>query len=204
MLGAHVFIDGKDTECMISDRGMVWNKRLHRFMTLENTRSKHKRVKLSGERRMVHRIVAQYFVPNPDPEHKTYVNHIDGNPENNHYMNLEWVTAKENTQHAIRTGLWNPHHGHQQKGSKNGTSTHTEEQAHAVCKLLEEGHGLTETARILGVEYEFVRSMKRGWWQHVSCHYNIPPSKKYNYNMPRKYFQKNSNEEVIDQPPSID
>lgn len=52
----------------------------------------------------IHRLVAEYFTPN-DSIYRIYVNHIDGNPSNNHYMNLEFVTPGENHAHAIRTGL---------------------------------------------------------------------------------------------------
>jgi hypothetical protein len=47
----------------------------------------------------IHRLVAKYFVPNP--QEKKEVNHIDGDKQNNHYTNLEWVTHKENSYHAI-------------------------------------------------------------------------------------------------------
>ena len=53
----------------------------------------------------VHRLVALQFVDNPDPLHKRHVNHVDGDKNNNHYSNLEWVTVYENNLHARITGL---------------------------------------------------------------------------------------------------
>lgn len=50
----------------------------------------------------IHRLVAEAFVENLD--NKNIVNHIDNNRQNNHYNNLEWVTQKENIDHAILYG----------------------------------------------------------------------------------------------------
>jgi hypothetical protein len=46
----------------------------------------------------LHRLVAIEFVSNI--ENKNFVNHIDHNPKNNNYKNLEWCTHAENMNHA--------------------------------------------------------------------------------------------------------
>ena len=54
---------------------------------------------------MIHRLVAQAFLPNE----KEQVNHKDGNKLNNHVDNLQWVTQSENMKHAYDTGLLVPY-----------------------------------------------------------------------------------------------
>lgn len=52
----------------------------------------------------VHRIVAETFIPNI--ENKKTVNHIDCNKLNNKIENLEWLSNKENIQHAFKNGIF--------------------------------------------------------------------------------------------------
>ena len=70
----------------------------------------------------VHRLIAETFIPNP--ENKPQVNHKDLNKQNNYVGNLEWVTAKENTQHAIKNGVI--------RGFKKGEYKNTKE----MCKQI--------------------------------------------------------------------
>lgn len=61
------------------------------------------RISIRGKHYSIHRLVAQTFIPNP--KKLPQVNHKDGNTRNNRVENLEWCTAKDNTKHAIETGL---------------------------------------------------------------------------------------------------
>lgn len=51
----------------------------------------------------VHSLVARAFVPCPDV--KMQINHIDAVKSNNRAVNLEWVSAKQNTAHSHMLGL---------------------------------------------------------------------------------------------------
>ncbi|MGE7932149.1 NUMOD4 domain-containing protein [Viridibacillus arvi] len=52
---------------------------------------------------LVHRLVAEAFILKI--EGKDSINHIDGNPKNNHVSNLEWCDHKDNNNHAFDNDL---------------------------------------------------------------------------------------------------
>ena len=79
---------------------------------LKGSRSKrgHKRLNIKldtgkGTGVYVHRIVAEAFVEQPDPELR-FVIHLDHDKENNHYKNLKWVTQDELNEHAKKSPLY--------------------------------------------------------------------------------------------------
>lgn len=49
---------------------------------------------------LIHRLVAKAFIKNP--RNLEYVNHVDNDKFNNHVLNLEWVTKRENACHATK------------------------------------------------------------------------------------------------------
>lgn len=118
-------IDGFNGKYRISNLGNVMsmnfsNSGKSKLLTPKKHHSGYLLVRLGygdsrkQKNRTVHSLVAEAFIPNP--EHKRCVNHIDGNKENNSVSNLEWVTHKENSQHAIKTGLRDPHKNNHPKG----------------------------------------------------------------------------------------
>ena len=115
----------------------------------------------------VHRLVAQYYIENK--ENKPFVNHIDGNKLNNHISNLEWVTHRENMDHAISTGLI-------KRGEDNPKSKFTEKEVHSICKLIEKGYRSNDIADTYGVPVSLVSGIRgKVVWSHISDLYFIPP-----------------------------
>lgn len=54
---------------------------------------------------VLHRLVALTWIPNQDFTSYYLVNHVDGNKQNYHVSNLEWVNHSGNAIHAYKNGL---------------------------------------------------------------------------------------------------
>lgn len=88
----------------VSDQGRVrQGKGIHcRMLKQTKTNVGYLTVSLAEDgifkRKYVHRLVADAFMP--DHAKGAEVNHINGDKTDNRLVNLEWVTHKENQQHA--------------------------------------------------------------------------------------------------------
>lgn len=108
----------------------------------------------------VHRLVATHFIPNPLslPE----INHIDGNKHNNHVSNLEWMTHKDNVQHAVDNNLTN-------KGEKSFLSKLTNDKVLEIRNLKEnENLSYRKISILYGVKPNTIKSIiLRKTWRHI-------------------------------------
>lgn len=92
------------------------------------------------------------------------VNHINGNKADARLVNLEYVTASQNQQHAVRTGLRKG-----LRGESNQTSKLQDSDVLRIHEMYAGGDNQYDIAGALGVSQERVWSvLKRRAWTHVS------------------------------------
>jgi len=131
-------------------------------------RSGHLRVYLAkaGKKypRFVHRLVAEAFIPNAG--NLPFINHRDGNPQNNCVSNLEWVTPKQNSVHAQLLGL---NRTPCQTGTTNSNAKLCENDIISMRAMRCKGEKYSSIALIFGVTASHVSDIchyRR--WSHVA------------------------------------
>ena len=100
-----------------------------------------------------HRLVAEYFVPNPD--NLPCVNHINGIKTDNRAVNIEWCTYKQNSQHALKTGLMKSGEGCPQ-------TIHSEDKIRKIFELRKIGIPRKEILIELGISVHVYKDVIRG------------------------------------------
>ena len=123
----------------ITEQGQVWSYRAHRFLKPFDNGAGYPIVALYknkvGTQLLVHRLVAEAYIPNPD--NLPLVNHKDENPNNPDVSNLEWCTYRYNSIY----GTANERRAVAHKGKK-----HSEEHKQNQSKALM-GHKVDEATR---------------------------------------------------------
>lgn len=84
----------------VSNKGNVRNDKTGRILKPVPNDTNHMQVSLfaDGKRKnfYVHRLVGEAFIPNPDPEKYTIINHLNEDPSDNSVENLEWCDYSHN------------------------------------------------------------------------------------------------------------
>lgn len=111
-IGYHITRDGKLYSRRIERSPYKFGK-WHKLRLSKKARVKVKLYKDGrGYNLSISRLVALVYVYNPNPSKFNEVMHLDNNPLNNYYRNLQWGTHKENTWDSINKGRWsNPPYG---------------------------------------------------------------------------------------------
>ena len=95
-----VQINNEETHYEVSNMGYVRNTKTGKFLTPNATGRRDLTLQLRLNSKLynvsLHRLVAKYFVPNPNEQFLTEVNHEDENPKNCKASNLEWTNHVEN------------------------------------------------------------------------------------------------------------
>lgn len=110
----------------------------------------------------IHRLVAKAFIPNPN--NYPLVMHLDDDPTNNHYKNLQWGTDKMNCDDKeIKC------RGNQQKGENQGHSKLTEQQVLEIRdKYIPRKYSTYKLAKEYNVNQgTIVFIIKRETWKHI-------------------------------------
>jgi hypothetical protein len=103
-----------------------------------------------------HRLIAKYFIPNP--KRKKLINHKNGIKHDNRICNIEWVTDKENCDHAIKIGT-------SPIGQDRTSSKLTNNDVIAIKKS---GKGKAELSRMYGVSPSCIGMIFSGKnWKHI-------------------------------------
>lgn len=170
-----IFYKNKPLQYVLNEYGDIVSLQKVKFLKprkYEFDKDGYKRVSLrvgkKNKKFFVHRLVGMMFCEGFSDD--KVVNHKDGNKQNNYYKNLEWVSSKENEQHAKDNFL-------KANGEDNSRCIHSDVEVHHICKLLEKGWTIGDVAYAMGLPYRYVYYIYHGSIRKkISRLYDIPPS----------------------------
>ena len=164
-----ILINGEITKYLIDSRGFVISTAYRGHPGIKRTlvhshdvdgyciiTLNHKGKKYT---RKIHRLVAEYFIPNPN--NLPQVNHKNGNKNDNDVRNLEWMSGLDNIRHAMDTNL--------------RYRINFEEYIHDVCRLISENKlSIPEISDETGISQSTIRKiLKKKQWVDISDNYDM-------------------------------
>jgi len=159
-------IKGYEGKFQVSNTGLVLNLNYrnsgNKRLVSQNDIDGYKRVRLLNDKFLVHRLVAQEFIPNPDNLPK--VLHRDDNRSNNKVNNLMWGTQKDNIlDMEVKGRAVHP------KGIEQTQAKLTEDDVRVIRKMRQEtGEGCRKISKKLGLPVGPVAHVIAGRrWTHV-------------------------------------
>lgn len=162
-------IEGFDGYYQVSNLGSVKNK--HGLIMKQATaRNGYKHLMLKygkpeSPNRLVHRLVAQAFLPNK--KNKSDVNHINSNRRDNRVCNLEWVTRSENILHSYNKNNKKTN-SIAIRGGNNPNALLTIDKVREIKKRIASGESLKVLSKDFDCSYSNIKNIKSGkCWGYV-------------------------------------
>ena len=172
-------LDGEDVRYFkdgyfITSQGRVFSTKTRKWLQTKSSKIKNNypEFKINGiKTQRIHTIVAMLFLDKK--EGCDYVNHIDGNKENNNVSNLEWVTFKQNMEHAGKTGLLKKDVSWKRKIQLSNRGKHSKISIDTVSSIFNmRAAGLTHQAiaDVVGLSRQHIGAILNGkCWSYATC-----------------------------------
>lgn len=199
--GEEIFVDVSYPEIKkglykISNYGRIYNIKRNKFLNGRIDEDGYIRLNLrrNGGGNIyigLHKLVAWEFCKGYDESNNRIIpNHLDGDPQNNFYENLQWSTYAENTQHAFDIGSKEG-----VKGDKSNWAKYTDEDCDYACKLKSQGLSNKEISEITGINYHYIHEIFSGKKRpHISKKYNLPKPREITF----KGFSDDIKDDIVD------
>ena len=170
-------IKGYENYYSVSNTGRILSKRKNKCLAFGDNGKGYLFVNLYSEKSIkrfyIHRLVAMTFLDNN--ENKTQVNHKDCDKSNNNVNNLEWNTAYENINHAVKNKRFYTSDYQKEQTSKanRGVNNHlTKLKESQVIEikiyLTENKYTQKQIAEKYGITRSNVGAIKRNkTWKHI-------------------------------------
>lgn len=155
-----------NSKYIITEDGKVYSKKTKKFLSHSVKEDGYLLIGIDGSTKRLHRLVAETYILNP--ENLPEVNHKDGVKSNCHRDNLEWVTSKQNKDHAWKMGLYKDiceDHCH---------AIHDNVKIHRACQMMQDGYRNIDIATSLGIHKDSIAHIRNGTaWKEISKEYKL-------------------------------